>query len=137
MTILDFQSSWSHYCPTLFQLYSKCNCMRTAFTPHFPFCVCLAMVILHFTTTCISNPQKTNAEIFASKCLTYLKKLIKYVFLSTKIFTIYIGFFFPSTEDLSFFSIEDLSFCLILFFLSLQNLFSYFLYCRSAGDKFS
>ena len=66
-----------------------------------------------------------------------LKKLIKYVFLSTKIFTIYIGvFFFPSTEDLSFFSIEDLSFCLILFFLSLENLFWYFLYCRSAGGKF-
>lgn len=51
----------------------------------------------------------------------YLKKLIKYVFLSTKIFTIYI--FFSSTEDLSFSFIEDLSFCLILFFLSLKNLF--------------
>lgn len=44
---------------------------------HFLFCVCFAMVITHLTTTCISNPRKTNAEIFASKCLMYLKKLIQ------------------------------------------------------------
>lgn len=40
MNILDFQSSWSHYCTTLFQLHSKGNCVCTAFTPHFLF-VCV------------------------------------------------------------------------------------------------
>ena len=118
------------------QLRVHCLC------PHFLF-VCFAMVIIHFTTTCISNPPKTNAEIFASKCLMYLKKLIKYVFLSTKIFTIYIFFvLYWRFEFLFYWRFEFLSYIIflklkkpVLVFLILQVcwwqillVFSHFLY---------
>lgn len=71
---LDFQSSWSQYCTTLIQMYRECNCTCIVFTPS-PFLFVSAMVILYISTTCISNPQKTNAGIFALKCLVYFKEI--------------------------------------------------------------
>lgn len=73
------------------------------------------MVILYISTTCISNPQKTNAGIFALNCLVYFKEIKRKKCFSFNQDIYHLYWFF--------FSIKDLSFYLILFFLGLNNLF--------------
>lgn len=110
--------------------------------PPLSFCVCV-LLWLSYTLWlhAFLIPQK-HAKIFASKCLTYLKKLIKYVFLSTKIFTIYFFFLYWRFEFLFYWRFEFLSYIIflklkkpVLVFLILQVcwwqillVFSHFLY---------